>query len=191
MQSGGGGSSTTFSLAPVDRLSDTDQMIFRIGIVQTVASGCCDFIAQCIMVCININHLFYSPKFSKIYRCWIVWDKNIRLVIIPSFLAIAYIGQSIYLYMISRFQFTASSYLARVRFSIDDSEQPLQKHSNNRGYRRQMDRRIYGNELLFISGFPGPTFGSVHDNKLRFVHDRECPDDDLDRVQDPQSILGS
>ena len=28
------------------------------------------------------------------YRCWIVWGKDIRVIIIPSFLAIAYMGQS-------------------------------------------------------------------------------------------------
>ena len=39
--------------------------------------------------------LFYSLTSLKIYRCWIVWDQNIRFVIIPSFLAIAYICQSI------------------------------------------------------------------------------------------------
>ena len=72
-------------------------MMFRLGVVQTVASGCCDFIAQCIMVRINhytyLNNPSYSHKSSKIYRCWIVWDQNIRIIIFPSFLAIAYIGQ--------------------------------------------------------------------------------------------------
>ena len=51
---------------------------------------------------------FYSPKSSKIYRCWIVWGQNIRVVIIPSLLAIAYLGQSFFLYLLSRFQFFAS-----------------------------------------------------------------------------------
>jgi hypothetical protein len=43
-----------------------------------------------------------------------VWGQNTRVMIIPSFLAIAYLGQSIYLHLISRFQFIASSYLAKV-----------------------------------------------------------------------------
>ena len=75
--------------------NDSLSMLFRINIVQTVANGLCDFIAQCILVCINhcTYHPFYSPKSSKIFRCWIVWGKDIRVVIIPSFLAIAYIGQ--------------------------------------------------------------------------------------------------
>jgi len=47
-----------------------------LAILQTIASGLCDFVAQCIMI----------------YRCWIVWNKNIHVVIIPSFLAIAYIA---------------------------------------------------------------------------------------------------
>jgi hypothetical protein len=75
--------------------NDSQSMIFRIYIVQTVANGSCDFIAQCILVRINhcTYHPFYSPKSSKIFRCWIVWGKDIRVVIIPSFLAITYIGQ--------------------------------------------------------------------------------------------------
>jgi hypothetical protein len=74
-------------------------MLFHVQIVSIVASGFCDFIAQCILVRINHRHgayhPFYSPsKYSKIFRCWIVWGKDIRVVIvIPSFLAIAYIGQ--------------------------------------------------------------------------------------------------
>ena len=98
---------------------DLQSMLSRAPIVQTTVFGCCDFIAQCTLVRI-LNHSyltirFYSPKFSKIYRCWIVWGKNIRVVIVPSFLAIMYISQSIYLPLISRFQFIASSYLASSR----------------------------------------------------------------------------
>ena len=63
-------------------------------------------------------HLFYSPKSSKIHRCWIVWGENIWVVIAPSFLAITQIGQSIDLPVISRFEFIASSYLVRVRTRI-------------------------------------------------------------------------
>jgi hypothetical protein len=43
---------------------------------------------------------FTHPKISKIYRCWIVWGQNIRVVIIPSFLAIVYLGQSIQFHLI-------------------------------------------------------------------------------------------
>jgi hypothetical protein len=73
----------------------SQSMLFRITIVQEVANGSCDFIAQCILVRINHRayHSFYSPKSSKIFRCWIVWGKDIRVVIIPSFLAISFIGQ--------------------------------------------------------------------------------------------------
>ena len=60
--------------------------------------------------------LVYSHKSLKIYRCWIVWGQNIRVVIIPSFLAVAYLGQSIYLHLISRFQFVVSSYLGSAKF---------------------------------------------------------------------------
>ena len=93
--------SLTFSLVPLDSPNDSRIPIYRLAIVQTVASGCCDFIAQFIMVrinhCIYMNHPCYSSKSSKIYRCWIVWGQNIRFVIIPSLMAIAYIGQSLIL----------------------------------------------------------------------------------------------
>ena len=103
------------STLPVQLQVDSQSiMLFRILIAQDTANGCCDFIAQCTLV--RINHCpycpFYSPKSSKIYRCWIVWGKNIYVVIVPLFLAITYIGQSIYLHVISRFEFIASSYLA-------------------------------------------------------------------------------
>jgi hypothetical protein len=99
------------SLSPID----IESLQFHIAIIQNIASGCCDFLAQCILV--RINHLsctyhpFYSPKSSKIYRCWIVWGQNIRVVIVPSILAITYLGQSIDSHLISRFQSIASSYL--------------------------------------------------------------------------------
>ena len=79
---------------------DSQFMLFRLSIIQSTASGCCDFLAQCILVRINhcTYHPFYSSKSSKIYRCWIVWGQNIYVVIFPSFLAIVYMGQPIYLY---------------------------------------------------------------------------------------------
>ena len=42
-------------------------------------------------------HPIYPFRSSKIYRCWIVWGYNIRVVILPSFLAFTYLGMSIYL----------------------------------------------------------------------------------------------
>ena len=39
---------------------------------------------------------FIHPIFQKIYRCWIVWGYNIRVVIVPSFLAFAFLGPLIY-----------------------------------------------------------------------------------------------
>ncbi|KAF8814281.1 hypothetical protein BYT27DRAFT_7179604, partial [Phlegmacium glaucopus] len=49
--------------------------ISQLGFLQTTLSGCCDFIAQSILI----------------YRCWIVWGCNIRVVILPSILAVAYL----------------------------------------------------------------------------------------------------
>ena len=75
--------------------NDSQSLIYHIAIVQIVANGSCDLIAQCILVRINhwTYHPFCSSKSSKIFRCWIVWGKDIRVVIIPSILAITYIGQ--------------------------------------------------------------------------------------------------
>ena len=87
---------TRLSKLPLQVQIDSQSMLISITTVQAVVSGCCDLITQCTLVRINhcIYHPFYSPKSSKIYRCWIVWGKNIRVVIVPSFLAITYIGQS-------------------------------------------------------------------------------------------------
>ena len=40
---------------------------------------------------------FIHPQFSKIYRCWVIWGHSIRVIIIPFVLALAFLGQSIYL----------------------------------------------------------------------------------------------
>ena len=102
---------------PVQLQSHLQLMFSRVSIAQGTIFGGSDFIAQCILV--RINHctyqLFYSPKSSKIYRCWIVWGKNNRVVIVPSILAITFLGQSIDLPLTSRFEFIASSYLASGR----------------------------------------------------------------------------
>ena len=144
---------------------DSLPMLFHLSIVQVIAFGCCDFIAQCVIVRINYctYHPFYSPtKSSKIHRCWIVWGQNIRVVIIPSFLAIVYLGQSFYLYLISRFQFISSSYLDGAKWRNNICTRP---------------------NVEFCLGERSDT------NKFRFVHGREYPGDGLDRVQDPQGVL--
>ena len=89
-------SSTSSLQLPID--SRQTIIPSRLTIIQATASGCCDFLAQSILVRINhcTYHGFYSPKSSKIYRCWIVWRRNICVVILPLILAIAYLGQSIY-----------------------------------------------------------------------------------------------
>ena len=148
---------------------DTAPMIFRIYIVQSTVGSCCDFLAQCILVRIKnctCHPFYYWPKSSKIYRCWIVWGKNIYVAIIPSFLAVAYLGGSSYLHssLISRFQFITSSYLARGTWCIN----------------------IYSRRICDCwLGAP-----DVY-NRYRCVHGRECSGDGLDRFQDPQGVLGS
>ena len=106
------------SLSPQLQI-DLQPIINHMVVLQATFTVCCDFTSQCILVRITwccICHPFYSPKSSKIYRCWIVWGQKLHIVTIPSFLAITLIGQSIsgYLYLISRFQFIASSYLDSV-----------------------------------------------------------------------------
>ena len=146
-------------------------MLFRLSIVQITANGCCDFLGQCILVCINhctcqCHDLFYSPKSSKIYRCWIVWGQNIRVVIIPSFLAIAFLGRSSYLHLISRYRFQviASSYLARRSWSINICTRPIC--------------------VCWLGEHAGF-------DKFHHVHGRECSGDGLDRFQDPKGVFGS
>ena len=46
------------------------------------------------MLIIYFIHLIHQ----KIYRCWIIWGYSIRVVIVPSFLAFAYLGPLIYLH---------------------------------------------------------------------------------------------
>jgi hypothetical protein len=145
---------------------DSQPTIFRLSIVQTTVSGCCDFIAQCIIV--RINHYdctyqpFYSPKSSKIYRCWIVWGQNIRAVIIPLILAITYLGQSIIcLHLISQFQYIAFSYLASIK------------------WRNNINLCTRPN----FEGYYYPVLEEHADTtKFRRVYGRECPGDGLDRV---------
>ena len=110
------------------------------SLVQIIASGCCDFLAQCILVRINhcTYHSFYSPKSSKIYRCWIVWSRNIRVVIIPLLSAVLYLGRSlaICLHLTSRFQFTASSYLGSAR-KCEHSRVPVECNKFCRDHGRE------------------------------------------------------
>ncbi|KAF8816038.1 hypothetical protein BYT27DRAFT_7154988 [Phlegmacium glaucopus] len=49
--------------------------LLHTGFIQGTLAGCCDFIAQSILI----------------YRCWIVWGCNIRVVILPSILAFVYL----------------------------------------------------------------------------------------------------
>ena len=106
----------------------------------------------------------YWPRFPKIYRCWIVWGKNIHVTIIPSILAIAYLGQSsCYLHLISRFQFIVPSSLA---------SRTWQSYI--------VPRPTWGCWL-------GPGGHNVYNSSRRF-HCRECPGDELDRFQDPQEV---
>ena len=148
---------------------DLQSILFHLSIFQKIANGCCDFIAQCILVRMKhcTYHPFYLPKSSKIYRCWIVWGQNIRVVIIPSFLAVAYLGQSIsglFSFVKPISNFFVSSYLASAK------------------WRSNICTRSLFESCLGDHG---------DSSKFPFVHGREYPGDGLDRVQDPQGVLGN
>ena len=152
----------------IQQITGAKPLIFHITILQITINGCCDFLAQCILVRMlnhRIYHPFYSPTSSKIYRCWIVWGQVISAaVIVPSLLAITYLGQSIDLNLISRFQFIVSSYLpSNVWCSI-------------------ILTRLFWPCCLGVAGDA---------NKFRPVHGCEYPGDGLNRVQDPQGVLGT
>ena len=118
-----------------------------------------------------LSFVLFTYYFQKIYRCWIVWGQTstiISVVIIPSFLAITFLGQSFNSHLISRLglQFIAgpSSYLASISFRRTSCT-------------RQSDRRFLGNPDYY--------------SKFHPVHSCECPGDGLDCVQDPRGVLGS
>jgi len=50
--------------------------VYTSYVISAVVTACCDFIAQSILI----------------YRCWIVWNRDIRVVIIPSILAFVFLG---------------------------------------------------------------------------------------------------
>jgi hypothetical protein len=78
---------------------NTNSLLIHLAFLQITVTGLCDFLAQIILVRIakllqNLPNRFYSFKYSqKIYRCWVVWSCNTRVVIIPSFLSIAFLGE--------------------------------------------------------------------------------------------------
>jgi len=51
-------------------------LVYAINTTQFTLFACCDFIAQSILI----------------YRCWIVWGQNIRVVIVPSILAFTFLA---------------------------------------------------------------------------------------------------
>jgi hypothetical protein len=89
------------SIVQVLRSILQEDSLRRIYFIQTTVTGLCDFISQSILVRINNAYRsFYLFKPSKIHSCWIVWQRNIRVVSIPSILALAYLGhwESTYLH---------------------------------------------------------------------------------------------
>ena len=58
-------------------------------------------------------------KYSKIYRCWMVWNRNIRVVIIPLIFAVTFFGQSTYLF-VSNFHLLPSAIWIFLSISPDE-----------------------------------------------------------------------
>lgn len=65
------GDISTFVIVEIFGLPDTVEFY-----ISDAINGCCDFISQSILI----------------YRCWIVWSRNIRVVIIPSILAFSFLA---------------------------------------------------------------------------------------------------
>lgn len=89
-----------FSLGLVMQYLDTRphsvSLLLNLLFLQITITGLCDFLAQIILVS-TVNypyHAFYSLKSSKIYRCWLVWGRNIPVIILPSFFSITFLGES-------------------------------------------------------------------------------------------------
>ena len=79
-------------------------IVYPLLIIDVTLFTCCDFMAQSILVRTTGNtyrliHLIHH----KIYRCWIIWGYSIRVVIVPSLLAFAFLGPLIYLHSLAIF----------------------------------------------------------------------------------------
>ena len=71
-------------------------MQYYLAVIHGILFACCDTIAQLILVRTTVDAYYsiYLLKPSKIYRCWIVWGRSNRVVIVPLFLAFAFLGLS-------------------------------------------------------------------------------------------------
>ena len=148
-------------------------LYYPLSFVQPTLVGCCDLIAQFILVRIlNIVIRFIQgAKSSKIYRCWLVWGKNIRVIIIPSLLAITYICQLVYLHLTKRFQLIPStSYLGNFKRLTRNNDRLSWRICISLAREIQLD---------------------VDCNSFGRDHGREHPGDRLDRIQNPQGVLKS
>ena len=169
---------TRVSTLPQQLQIESQPMFNRLWILQTIATGCCDFIAQGILV--RINHFTYH-RFINIHL-----NLHLDLSLLDhvgyeypcrnsSFNPGNHIHKSvkIYLHLMTRirFHFFASSYLANI------------SRRNKLGNRPS--------SLATRPNFLCSLGDHVDSNRFGLVHGREYPGDGLDRVQDPQGVLGS
>jgi hypothetical protein len=94
-----------------------------------------------------------------------MWNQDIRFVIIPSFLAIVYLGQSIFIFISYK---PISIYIASTSYMASGS---------------LLGNSFTSTPTIWYMGVPGDP------NKFRRVHGCEYPGDGLDRVQDPQGVF--
>ena len=119
----------------------------------------------------DTHQSFYLPKSSKIYRCWIVWNRNICVVIIPLIFAVTFFGQLTYLFGMANFKIS-------IAFSYVDSSCHISRSMG-----------IFQAELLHCSSSGVAGKSSV--DMSRPILDRECYSDRLNSVQDHEGVLGS
>jgi len=51
-------------------------LLYSLVVTSSIISGCCNFIALSFLI----------------YRCWIVWNRNIRVVVIPLILVVTFLA---------------------------------------------------------------------------------------------------
>jgi len=70
------GDITDFILTYLDTRPHSVSLLLNLLFLQITVTGLCDFLAQIILI----------------YRCWLVWGRNIRVIILPSFFSITFLA---------------------------------------------------------------------------------------------------
>ncbi|KAF8800726.1 hypothetical protein BYT27DRAFT_7116760, partial [Phlegmacium glaucopus] len=153
--------------------------------------GCCDFIAQSVLI----------------YRCWIVWGCNIRVVIIPSILAFTFLGTTGSQYILSGEVVEADwgNWLGVASLAMSMTVNALvtgliifKIFKMYREVKSASDDQTLGatggskfRTVIFVLIESGMVLFSIQLVRLvcRHVHDCECSGDGLNQLQDLQCGL--